>query len=256
MAKKKYNQLSLKLHQEKKGKIELKSKVNIQTKDDLSIAYTPGVAEPCKKIAKDKSLAYKYTIKANTIAIVSDGSAVLGLGNIGAEASLPVMEGKALIFKEFADVDAYPIVLKTQDTEEIIQTVKNIAPTFGGINLEDIKAPKCFEIEQRLIDDLDIPVMHDDQHGTAIVVLAGLINALKLVNKNKEEIKIVLSGAGAAGIAITKLLMDFGCKNVILCDSKGIIDQNRNDLNKIKTEMLNTTNKKNISGSLSDAMNN
>ncbi|MAG60698.1 NAD-dependent malic enzyme [archaeon] len=252
--KKNYNKLSLEMHEIEKGKLQVISKIPVKTTDDLSIAYTPGVAEPCRRIAINKELAYKYTIKQNTVAVVSDGSAVLGLGNIGPEAALPVMEGKALLFKEFANVDAFPIVLNTQDTEEIIQTVKNIAPGFGGINLEDISAPRCFEIEKRLVEELKIPVMHDDQHGTAIVTLAGLINSLKLCGKQKEEIKIILNGAGAAGIAITRLLLKFGCKNIILCDSKGTIHEGRDDLNSNKKEMAMVTNKENIQGGLTDAI--
>ncbi len=254
MESKDYNALSIKMHIKHKGKIEVISKIPVITKDDLSTAYTPGVAQPCREIAKDKELAYKYTMKQNMVAVISDGSAVLGLGNIGPEAALPVMEGKALLFKEFAGVDAFPIVLDTQDTEEIIKTIKHIAPGFGGINLEDISAPRCFEIEERLIKELNIPVMHDDQHGTAIVVLAGLINALKLANKQKENVKVILSGAGAAGIAITKLLLKFGVKNILLCDTKGIIYQGRTGLNSTKEMIAKITNLQKIKGSLADAL--
>lgn len=233
-----YNKESLKLHQKLKGKLEIKSKVLLKTRSALSIAYTPGVAEPCRQIFKNKSSAYKYTIKSNSVAVVTDGSAVLGLGNIGPEAALPVMEGKAILFKEFGNVDAYPICIDTQDPEKFIETVKMIAPSFGGINLEDISALRCFEIEKRLDQELDIPVFHDDQHGTAIVVLAGLINALKVVKKQKEKVRVVISGAGAAGIAVSKLLFHFGFKNIIVCDSKGIISKNRRDLNQPKKEIL------------------
>ncbi|MDA3836445.1 MAG: NAD-dependent malic enzyme [Nanoarchaeota archaeon] len=232
-----YKKESLKLHEEKRGKFEIKSKVSIKNKDNLSLAYSPGVAEPCLRIKENKEDVYKYTSKGNLIAVVSDGSAVLGLGNIGPEAALPVMEGKAILFKEFANVDAIPIVLNTQDTEEIIETVKRISPTFGGINLEDISAPRCFEIEERLKAELDIPVFHDDQHGTAIVTLAGIINALKIVEKNISEIKIVMTGAGAAGIAIAKLLISYGAKNIVMVDSKGAIHSGRTDLNKYKKEI-------------------
>ncbi|MBT4604189.1 NADP-dependent malic enzyme [archaeon] len=249
-----YGQLSLELHEKQKGKLSVTSKIPIKTKYDLSIAYTPGVAAPCREIAKDKDLAYKYTIKQNTVAIITDGSAVLGLGNIGPEAALPVMEGKAILLKEFANVDAFPICLDTQDTEEIIKTIKHIAPTFGGINLEDIAAPRCFEIERRLKEELDIPVFHDDQHGTAIVTLAALINALKFTKRSKDTAKIVLSGAGAAGIAIAKLLLHYGVQNITLCDSKGIIHKERNNLNDAKKAMLAVTNKDNKQGSLADAM--
>ncbi|MBN2086885.1 NAD-dependent malic enzyme [Candidatus Peregrinibacteria bacterium] len=239
-----YYQESLKLHEEKRGKIEIKSKVPVQTKDDLSLAYTPGVAEPCRAIHKNPSDIYKYTNKGNMVAVVSDGSAVLGLGNIGGAAGMPVMEGKAILFKEFADVDAFPICLSTQDTEEIIATVKAIAPTFGGINLEDISAPRCFEIEERLIKELDIPVFHDDQHGTAIVVLAGLINALKLTNRKFEDIRVVLSGVGAAGVAVTKLLIEYGVNpdHVLLSDSKGAIYKGRDNLNAVKESLADITN--------------
>ena len=210
---------ALKLHEEWQGKLETTSKAKVNSKEDLALAYTPGVAEPCKLIAQDKELAYKYTIKSNTIAVVSDGSAVLGLGNIGPYAAMPVMEGKAVLFKEFGGVNAVPICLDTQDTEEIIKAVKYLAPGFGGINLEDISAPRCFEIEERLKEMLDIPVFHDDQHGTAIIVLAGIINGLKVVGKKKEDCKVIVNGAGSAGIAITKLLLRYGFKNVTMCDN-------------------------------------
>ncbi len=236
------------------GKIEIKSKVKL-SKKNLAILYTPGVADVSRAIAKNKKLAQKYTIQKNTVAIVSDGSAVLGLGNIGPEAALPVMEGKALLFKELAGVDAIPIVLDTQDTQEIIKTVKYLAPTFGGINLEDISAPRCFEIEKQLKKDLKIPVMHDDQHGTAIVVLAGLINALKVVDKNIKKVKIVISGTGAAGTAIAKLLIKYGAKKVIMVDSKGIIFQERKGgLNEAKTEIARLTNPESLKGTVKDAL--
>ncbi|MBR6222237.1 MAG: NADP-dependent malic enzyme [Lachnospiraceae bacterium] len=245
---------ALVLHEELTGKIETVSKCPVKSNDDLAVAYTPGVAEPCRRIHDNKEDVYKYTLKANTIAVVSDGSAVLGLGNIGPEAAMPVMEGKAVLFKEFGGVNAFPICLDTQDTEEIIKTVINIAPTFGGINLEDISAPRCFEIEKRLKEVLDIPVFHDDQHGTAIVVLSGCINALKLIGKKKEDCRVVINGAGAAGIAICKLLMLYGFKDMILCDSKGIVSKDRTDLNWIKKEMVEVTNLDNRTGSLADAM--
>ena len=248
---------SLKRHLKYKGKIEINSKFpTLKTKDDLSVAYTPGVAEVSSFLAKNPEKASEYSIKGNTIAVVSDGSAVLGLGNIGPYGALPVMEGKALLFKEFGNVDAYPIVLNTQDTEEIIKTVKAISPTFGGINLEDISSPRCFEIEERLIKELDIPVFHDDQHGTAIVVLAGLINSLKLVKKNKEKIKVVVCGAGAAGIAVTRLLIKYGIKNILLVDTKGIVSKVRTDLNKVKMEMLKVTNPENLEGDLAESVKN
>jgi len=239
-----YDKEAIKMHKEKKGKIEVVSKVELKNKDDMSIAYTPGVAEPCREIAKDKEKVYDYTAKGNMVAIVTDGSAVLGLGNIGAEASLPVMEGKAILFKEFGDVDAFPICLDTQDTEEIVMAVKQIAPVFGGINLEDISAPRCFEIEERLKKELDIPVFHDDQHGTAIVTLAALINALKITGKKKEEIKIVISGAGAAGIAVAKILLNYGVEDIVLVDSKGAIYSCRDHLNFAKEEISIITNSK------------
>lgn len=250
-----YKQLSLEMHEEKKGKMEIKSKVRVTNKDELSTAYTPGVAEPCRVIAENKEDVYKYTIKANTIAVVTDGSALLGLGNVGPEASLPVMEGKAILLKEFADVDAFPICLDTQDTEEIIQTVINIAPGFGGINLEDISSPRCFEIEKRLEEALDIPVFHDDQHGTAIVVLAGLINALKVTGKKKEDVKVVVSGVGAAGVAVTKLLLAYGFQHFYMCDSKGLIYKGREErMNVVKEEMAEITNQEGKQGSLADAL--
>ncbi|MCR5797772.1 MAG: NADP-dependent malic enzyme [Eubacterium sp.] len=245
---------ALELHEKWNGKINTTPKCEVATREDLAIAYTPGVAEPCKEIAEDKEKAYKYTIKSNTIAVVSDGSAVLGLGNIGAEAAMPVMEGKSVLFKEFGGVNAFPICLDTQDTEEIIKTVVNIAPAFGGINLEDISAPRCFEIEERLKELLNIPVFHDDQHGTAIVVLAGIINALKVTGKKKEECRVVVNGAGAAGIAISKLLLRYGFKHIIICDRKGIISKESENLNWIKEEMLKVTNLENKTGSLADAL--
>lgn len=243
-----YYKKSLIEHKRKKGKIETKSKVPLKTKKDLSIAYTPGVAEPCKKIALNPKDAYKYTIKGNSVAVVTNGSAVLGLGNIGALAALPVMEGKSLLFKKFANIDAYPICINSQDKEEIIRTVELISPGFGGINLEDIKAPDCFEIEKRLIKKLDIPVFHDDQHGTAIVILAALINALKIVNKKIEKIRIIINGAGAAGIATSKLLLSTGAKNIILIDSLGAIYQGRTNLNPAKKEIASKTNLKKEKG--------
>ena len=219
------NEKALQMHEQWNGKIETTAKSKVNSREDLSIAYTPGVAEPCKVIAKDKEAAYKYTMKANTVAVVSDGSAVLGLGNIGPHAAMPVMEGKAVLFKEFGGVNAVPICLDTQNTEEIIKTVVNIAPAFGGINLEDISAPRCFEIEERLKELLDIPVFHDDQHGTAIVVLAGIMNGLKVVGKQKEDCKVVVNGAGSAGVAITKLLLKYGFSHVTMCDINGIISK-------------------------------
>lgn len=248
------NEKALKLHEEWNGKIETASKCHVASKEDLAIAYTPGVAEPCKVIAKDKEAAYKYTIKSNTVAVVSDGSAVLGLGNIGAHAAMPVMEGKAVLFKEFGGVNAFPICLDTQDTEEIIKTVVAIAPAFGGINLEDISAPRCFEIEERLKELLDIPVFHDDQHGTAIVVLAGIINALKIVKKEKENCRIVVNGAGSAGIAITKLLLRYGFKHVTMCDISGILSKQSENLNWMQKEMMEVTNLECTTGTLADAL--
>ena len=239
-----YYRESLKLHARHRGKIEVISKVPIKTKDDLSLAYTPGVAEPCRQIQKNPQDIYKYTSKGNMVAVITDGSAVLGLGNIGPAAGLPVMEGKAILFKEFAGVDAFPICLSTQDTDEIVETVQRIAVGFGGINLEDISAPRCFEIEQRLIKLLDIPVFHDDQHGTAVVVLAGLINALKLTNRKFEDVRVVVCGVGAAGVAVTKLLIRYGVnpKHVLLCDSKGVIYKSRDDLNSVKEDLAEITN--------------
>ena len=248
------NEKALMLHEEWNGKLETASKCTIRTREDLALAYTPGVAEPCKLIAEDKELAYKYTIKANTVAGVSDGSAVLGLGNIGPYAAMPVMEGKAVLFKEFGNVNAVPICLDTQDTEEIIKTVINIAPAFGGINLEDISAPRCFEIEERLKEALNIPVFHDDQHGTAIVVLAGIINALKVTGKRKEECRVVVNGAGSAGVAITKLLLTYGFSNIIMCDKSGILSKNSPDLNWMQKQMVEVTNLGDESGTLADAL--
>ena len=248
------NEKALMLHEEWNGKLETASKCTIRTREDLALAYTPGVAEPCKLIAEDKELAYKYTIKANTVAVVSDGSAVLGLGNIGPYAAMPVMEGKAVLFKEFGNVNAVPICLDTQDTEEIIKTVINIAPAFGGINLEDISAPRCFEIEERLKEALNIPVFHDDQHGTAIVVLAGIINALKVTGKRKEECRVVVNGAGSAGVAITKLLLTYGFSNIIMCDKSGILSKNSPDLNWMQKQMVEVTNFGGESGTLADAL--
>ena len=248
------NEKSLLLHEEWKGKLELTSKCSVKSREDLAIAYTPGVAEPCKVIAEDKEAAYKYTIKSNTVAVISDGSAVLGLGNIGPYAAMPVMEGKAVLFKEFGGVNAFPICLDTQDTEEIIKTIVNIAPAFGGINLEDISAPRCFEIEERLKKLLDIPVFHDDQHGTAIVVLAGIINSLKVVEKTIEECQVVVNGAGSAGVAITRLLLTYGFKHVIMCDKVGILSKTTPELNWMQKEMMELTNLSNKQGSLADAL--
>ncbi|MBR4580171.1 MAG: NADP-dependent malic enzyme [Lachnospiraceae bacterium] len=245
---------AIELHKQWNGKLETTSKAAVNSREDLALAYTPGVAEPCKEIAKDPSLAYTYTIKSNTIAVVSDGSAVLGLGNIGPYAAMPVMEGKAVLFKEFGGVNAVPICLDTQDTEEIIKAVTYLAPGFGGINLEDISAPRCFEIEERLKEILDIPVFHDDQHGTAIVVLAGLINALKVTGKKKEECKVVVNGAGSAGIAITKLLLRYGFKNVVMCDKIGILDSSSEGLNWMQKKMMEVTNLQHETGSLKDAL--
>ncbi|WP_294786930.1 NADP-dependent malic enzyme [uncultured Eubacterium sp.] len=248
------NEKALELHEEWKGKLEIRSKVPVKTREDLAIAYTPGVAEPCKKIAENEEEVYRYTMKSNTIAVVSDGSAVLGLGNIGAKAAMPVMEGKAVLFKEFGGVNAVPICLDTQDTEEIIRVVKALAPGFGGINLEDISAPRCFEIEERLKQELDIPVFHDDQHGTAIVVLAGIINALKVVGKQKEDCKIVVNGAGSAGIAITKLLLLYGFPKITMCDINGMISSQSPNLNWMQKEMLKVTNLEDATGTLADAL--
>ncbi|MEK7607251.1 MAG: NADP-dependent malic enzyme [Patescibacteria group bacterium] len=243
-------QESLELHKKYRGKIETQSKVPLRDKNDLSLAYTPGVAEPCRAIYKDKDRVFEYTNRGNTVAIVTDGSAVLGLGNIGPEAALPVMEGKAAIFKRFAGIDAVPICLATQDTEEIIRTVKYLEPNFGGINLEDIAAPRCFEIEERLKAELNIPIMHDDQHGTAIVVLAGLINALRITGKSKDAIRVVINGAGAAGTATALLLNAFGIGNIIVCDRKGALASARTDLNTSKKALLQKTNPENVSGDL------
>ena len=248
------NEKALLMHEKWNGKLETVSKTPVKTREDLAIAYTPGVAEPCKVIAQDKEAAYKYTMKANTVAVVSDGSAVLGLGNIGPYAAMPVMEGKAVLFKEFGNVNAVPICLDTQDTEEIIKAVTYLAPGFGGINLEDISAPRCFEIEERLKEILDIPVFHDDQHGTAIVVLAGVINALKVVGKKKEDCRVVVNGAGSAGVAITKLLLTYGFPNIIMCDKVGIVSRDTEDLNWMQKKMTEVTNLNNETGSLADAL--
>lgn len=247
---------SLKFHKELKGKLEITSRVKINNEKDLSLAYTPGVAEPCREIHKDPSTAYLYTRKWNTVAVISDGTAVLGLGDIGPLASLPVMEGKSILFKEFADVDAFPIVLDTKDVDEIVDTVVRIAPTLGGINLEDISAPRCFEIEKKLKDKLNIPVFHDDQHGTAIIVLSGLINALKIVNKNIEDLKIVVNGAGSAGTAITKLLLSYGAKNIVVCDRDGALNRDTTYSNKYFEELSKITNPNNESGILKDVIKN
>ena len=249
-----YNSLSLKMHEEHKGKVEVVSKVAVKNRDDLSTAYTPGVAEPCRKIRDNKADVYKYTCKGNMVAVVSDGTAVLGLGDIGPEAAIPVMEGKSILFKEFGGVDAFPICLDTKDVDEIVETVKRIAPVFGGINLEDISAPRCFEIEKRLKEELDIPVFHDDQHGTAIVVLSGVINALRLTGKKKEACRVVVNGAGSAGIAIAKLLLDYGFKNLLLCDRCGIISSTSEGINDAQRAMLATTNLNDEKGGLADAM--
>ena len=245
---------ALKMHEEWHGKIETCAKSHVNSREDLAIAYTPGVAEPCKVIARDPEAAYTYTMKSNTVAVVSDGSAVLGLGNIGALAAMPVMEGKAVLFKEFGGVNAVPICLDTQDTEEIIKSVVNIAPAFGGINLEDISAPRCFEIEERLKEFLDIPVFHDDQHGTAIVVLAGIINAMKVTGKDKESAKVVVNGAGSAGVAITKLLLTYGFKDVTMCDISGILGKGSQNLNWMQQKMVEVTNLEQKTGTLADAL--
>ena len=247
-------QESLRLHEQWQGKLETVPKMRIETREDLALAYTPGVAEPCRKIAENPSDAYKYTMKANTVAVVSDGSAVLGLGNIGPAAAMPVMEGKCALFKTFGGVNAVPLCLDTQDVDEIVETVKRLAPSFGGINLEDISAPRCFEIERRLIDELDIPVFHDDQHGTAIVVLSGVINALRLTGKQKEACRVVVNGAGSAGIAIAKLLLNYGFRNLILCDKCGIINSRSEGINEAQRAMLATTNLNDEEGALADAM--
>ena len=250
------NEQALMLHETWNGKLETTAKSPVKTREDLALAYTPGVAEPCKVIAEDKEAAYTYTMKANTVAVISDGSAVLGLGNIGPYAAMPVMEGKAVLFKEFGGVNAVPICLDTQDTEEIIKTITYLAPGFGGINLEDISAPRCFEIEERLKQILDIPVFHDDQHGTAIVVLAGIINALKVTGKSKESCKVVVNGAGSAGIAITKLLLNYGFANITMCDKIGIVSKDAEGLNPVQLEMTKYTNLSGQTGSLADAMKN
>lgn len=245
---------SLKYHEELRGKFQIKSNCKISNEKDLTLAYTPGVAEPCREIHKNPDAAYTYTRKWNTVAVISDGTAVLGLGDIGPLASLPVMEGKSILFKEFADVDAFPLVLNTQNVDEIVETIVRISPSLGGINLEDISAPRCFEIEKKLKERLDIPVFHDDQHGTAIVVLAGLINALKLVNKKIENTKIVINGAGSAGTAICKLLVSFGAKNILMCDKNGIINKDINNLNSSMKELSEITNKRNLKGDLKSAL--
>lgn len=249
-----YNSLSLKMHEEHKGKVEVVSKVAVKNRDDLSTAYTPGVAEPCRKIRDNKADVYKYTCKGNMVAVVSDGTAVLGLGDIGPEAAIPVMEGKSILFKEFGGVDAFPICLDTKDVDEIVETVKRIAPVFGGINLEDISAPRCFEIEKRLKEELDIPVFHDDQHGTAIVVSAGLINALKLVGKPFDEANVVINGAGSAGISICKLLLQLGIGNVVLVDRQGALCPGQDWMNPAQVEMAEITNKDRQTGSLAEIM--
>lgn len=249
-----YNEMALKMHEEHKGKISVTSKVAVKTRGDLSTAYTPGVAEPCRKIRDDKSEVYRYTAKGNLVAVVSDGTAVLGLGDIGPEAAMPVMEGKSILFKEFAGIDAFPICLDTKDTDEIVETVKRLAPTFGGINLEDISAPRCFEIERRLKEELDIPVFHDDQHGTAIVVSAGLTNALKYVGKEFSEAKVVINGAGSAGISICKLLLELGVGDIVLVDRNGILAVGEEWMNPAQKEMAEKTNKEQIHGDLKTAM--
>lgn len=249
-----YNELALKMHEENRGKVAVRSKVTVETREDLSTAYTPGVAEPCRKIRDCKEEVYRYTAKGNLVAVVSDGTAVLGLGDIGPEAAMPVMEGKAILFKEFADIDAFPICLDTKDTEEIIKTVKYLAPTFGGINLEDISAPRCFEIERRLKEELDIPVFHDDQHGTAIVVAAGLINALKFVGKKMEDSKVVINGAGSAGISICKLLLQFGVKDAVLVDQRGALCPGEAWMNDAQKNMAEKTNKDRQTGDLAEIM--
>ncbi len=248
------SQKALLMHEKWKGKLETVAKSKVNTREDLAIAYTPGVAEPCKVIAENKEAAYTYTMKANTVAVISDGSAVLGLGNIGAYAAMPVMEGKCVLFKEFGNINAVPICLDTQDTEEIIATIKHIAPAYGGINLEDISAPRCFEIEERLKSMLDIPVFHDDQHGTAIVVLAGIINALRITGKQKDNCRIVVNGAGSAGIAITKLLLTYGFSDVTMCGRSGIIGKTSENLNWMQQKMTEVTNLSNRTGTLSDAL--
>ena len=249
-----YNQAALQMHEEHHGKVAVQSKVKVENRDDLSTAYTPGVAEPCRRIHADPRDVYRYTAKGNLVAVVSDGTAVLGLGDIGPLAAMPVMEGKAILFKEFADVDAFPICLDTKDVDEIVRTVKAIAPTFGGINLEDISAPRCFEIESRLRKELDIPVFHDDQHGTAIVVSAGLLNALRLVGKKMEDVNIVINGAGSAGISIGKLLLQFGAGNIVLVDRAGAVSVDEEWLNPAQRKMAEITNRHNERGSLADVM--
>lgn len=249
-----YYKASLKMHEEHRGKMAVVSKVRVETKDDLSTAYTPGVAEPCRRICENPEDVYKYTNKSNIVAVVSDGSAVLGLGNIGGLASIPVMDGKALLFKEFAGIDAFPICLETQDVDEIVSIVKNIAPTLGGINLEDISAPRCFEIEEKLQAQVDIPVFHDDQHGTAVVVSAAVINAAKLTGRSLDSIRAVINGAGAAGTAIAKMLMNLGIRDIIACDSKGILTRDRSDLNEAKKRLAAITNDNQIRGSLAEAV--
>ena len=249
-----YNQLALEMHEKNRGKVSVVSKVKVENREDLSTAYTPGVAEPCRRIAANKDDVYRYTAKGNLVAVVSDGTAVLGLGDIGPEAAMPVMEGKAILFKEFADVDAFPICLATKDVDEIVRTVQLLAPTFGGINLEDISAPRCFEIEKRLKETLDIPVFHDDQHGTAIVVSAGLLNALKLVGKRMEDVNIVINGAGSAGISIAKLLMLFGAGNIVLVDRQGALSVDEDWLNPAQRQMAEVTNRHNERGSLSEVI--
>lgn len=249
-----YYKESLKMHEDNKGKMAVVSKVRVENKDDLSTAYTPGVAEPCRKIHENPEDVYKYTNKSNIVAVVSDGSAVLGLGNIGGLASIPVMDGKSLLFKEFAGIDAFPICLETQDVDEIVNIVKNIAPTLGGINLEDISAPRCFEIEEKLQAAVDIPVFHDDQHGTAVVVSAAVINSAKLTGRSLDSIKAVINGAGAAGTAIAKMLMNLGIKDIVACDSKGILTTNRADLNEAKKRLAKITNSEGLKGTLADAV--
>lgn len=249
------NEMSLKVHEEKNGKVEVVSKVSVKNREELSIAYTPGVAEPCRRIHENKDDVYKYTSKGNLVAVVSDGTAVLGLGDIGPEAAMPVMEGKSILFKEFAGIDAFPICLNTKDVDEIVRTVKNIAPTFGGINLEDISAPRCFEIERRLKEEIDIPVFHDDQHGTAIVVSAGLRNALKLVGKNLQNAKIVINGAGSAGISICKLLLSQGARNIVMCDKNGALVEGAQWMNEAQREMAMVTNREKEVGTIKDIIN-
>jgi len=249
-----YYKAALKMHEENKGKMAVVSKVRVENKDDLSTAYTPGVAEPCKEIHKNPEEVYRYTNKSNTVAVITDGSAVLGLGNIGAKAAIPVMDGKSLLFKEFAGIDAFPICIETQETEEIIKIVKNIAPTLGGINLEDISAPRCFEIEERLQEELDIPVFHDDQHGTAVVVSSAVINAAKLTGKKLGDIRAVINGAGAAGTAIAKMLQNLGIKDIVACDSKGILSTDRGDLNEAKRRLAEITNPEKLKGTLAEAV--